>query len=251
MKYSSRFFLYAPLAVFLVLAVVVGAHWWVKASALSQRLAALNGYEAMPGVTVSFGAKKIGGFPFSLDTELSDFTLTVATPNGPTRWYSEKFAMHALTYGRDETIFEAAGRQRLDWRGHTLDFAVGALRASAILSHGSLARFDLDLVGFGSKAFTAQRLQLHARRDGNAIRLFDEVNGVSACLQDERYAASATAAEALAPLLAARVSVADGLKAWRQAGGKITPAHPSPLGAVAVEEVPDIAALVRAVCSRA
>lgn len=169
MKYSSRFFLYAPLGVFLVLLAVVGIRWWVMADALSDRLAAANGHEIMPGVTMRFAARSITGFPFSLDAQFRNVSFTLATPSGATRWQSEKFASHALTYGRDETIFEAAGHQNLDWTGpdgrsHALAFAVGALRASAIARDGELIRFDLDLVGFGAKAFTAQRLQLHARQ---------------------------------------------------------------------------------------
>lgn len=169
MKYSSRFFLYAPVGVFLILFVIAGVRWWMLASAWSDRLEAVNGHEVIPGVTLHFAAKKIYGFPFTLETQLKDVSLVVATPAGPTRWSSEKFALHALTYGRDETIFEAAGHQVLEWTGadgrrRVLPFAVGSLRASAIAKNSELVRFDLDLVGFGSKDFTAQRLQLHARQ---------------------------------------------------------------------------------------
>ena len=80
--------------------------------------------------------------------------------------------MHALTYGREETIFEAAGRQELRWIGadgapRDLIFAVASLHASAIQDKTGLARFDLDLVGFGSRVLTAQRLQFHIRQNQN------------------------------------------------------------------------------------
>ena len=172
MNYSSRFFLYAPLGLFLSLALGVCIHWWVVASAFSDRLAAWNGHQIVPGVTLQFASRRISGFPFSLDTVFQDFSLRIATPRGPTQWRTEHFAMHALTYGREETIFEAAGRQELRWTGsdgapHDLTFAVGSLHASAIQDKAGLARFDLDLVGFGSRVMTAQRLQFHIRQNHN------------------------------------------------------------------------------------
>ena len=45
MRYSSRFFLYGPFLMFVALAAGVMIYWWISASALSQRLDALNGRE--------------------------------------------------------------------------------------------------------------------------------------------------------------------------------------------------------------
>jgi hypothetical protein len=256
MKYSSRFFLYAPLAVFLILCVAASVTWWIKASALSDRLAAVNGREVMPGVTLAFAAKKIGGFPFNLDTEIRDFSVAVATPNGPTRWTAERFALHALTYGRDETIFEAAGRQRLEWTKEdgtrrTLDFAVGALRASAIVRSGSLSRFDLDLVGFGSKAFTAQRLQFHARQDAKATQLFVTADGLTNCRHSTiRYSATVTIDKAFERLQLAEQSWSEAVASWRTAGGNTIPDKKTPLADLAAEHVLDASAIAAAVCGR-
>jgi Uncharacterized protein conserved in bacteria len=250
MKYSSRFFLYAPLGVFLLLCVAAGVHWWLLASALSSRLAAVNGHAVMPGVTVSFAAKKISGFPFSLDTEFTDFAVSVATPHGPTRWRTEKFALHALTYGRDETIFEAAGKQQLMWgAGRRLDFAVGALRASAILRRGALDRFDLDLIGFGSKAFIAQQLQVHARQEGGALQLFVASDGVTNCRRAAlRTAATVTKAEAFGHLQRAEESWTEAIARWRAQGGTVAADKPSPLSGVAAEELLNPDALAEAAC---
>jgi hypothetical protein len=258
-QYSNRFFLYAPLAVFAVLCVAASVTWWIKASAWSDRLAAANGREVMPGVTLSFAAKKIGGFPFNLDTEFSDLTIAVATPNGPTRWSSEKFALHALTYGRDETIFEAAGRQRLEWTKqdgtrNTLDFAVGALRASAIVRSGLLSRFDFDLVGFGSKAFTARRLQLHARRNnGDTLDVLATADGLTACSRHVvRDTTTITKLDALAPLLSGAQSYPVAATAWRNAGGTAM-ADKNDLPAVselAAEQLLNPSALALAICRR-
>jgi hypothetical protein len=257
MKYSSRFFLYAPVSVFLLLFAFAGVRWWVLASAWSDRLAAMNGHEVMPGVTLHFAGRQIAGFPFTLETRLDNVTLAIATPAGQTRWLSEKLALHRLTYGRDETIFEAAGRQTLEWTGangsHVLPFAVGSLRASAIRKHGELVRFDLDLVGFGSEAFTAQRLQFHAKADGDSILFLDEADGLftkRSCIKDShlRYEATLTAAKALDPLLAGSVPYQAGLAAWRSAGGTIHAAQTSPLAAIPAEQVPGIEVFARALC---
>jgi hypothetical protein len=139
----------------------------------------MNTREAMPGVTVRFASRSVGGFPFNLDVVFEDFRVAVATAHGPATWRAEHFASHALTYGRDETIFEAAGRQSLSWidehyKTHRLDFQTGATHASAILTAASLSRFDLDLVGVGCSALTAARLQFHVRHvaDGNRFDVF-------------------------------------------------------------------------------
>ena len=257
MKYSSRFFLYAPLAVFAILCVAASVIWWIKASALADRLAAVNGREVMPGVTLAFAAKKIGGFPFNLDTELREFSVAVATPNGPTRWSSEKFALHALTYGRDETIFEAAGRQRLEWTQQDgtrriLDFVVGALRASAIVRSGSLSRFDLDLVGFGSKAFTARRLQFHARRNNaNTLDVLATADGVTACSRHvARTATTITKLNALVPLLSGSQAYPAAATAWRNAGGAAKADKNDPLSELSAEQLLNPSALASAVCGR-
>ena len=250
MKYASRFFLYAPLGVVAVLAAWVSGDWWLRASALSDRLERLNGYDAAPGITIFYSAKRISGFPFNLDTSLSDFVLTIAAPNGPTRWHSEKFVMHALTYGRSETIFEAAGRQQLEWAGgHRLDFAVGALRASAITAEDGLRRFDLDLVGFGSKAFTAQRLQLHARTQPDGVQLFLSGDGLSQCSAPNfRYAATLAPHSAFARLVAGTQSWPQAVAGWRAAGSHRTSDAKSGLAHLNGDQALNLTVVADAIC---
>jgi hypothetical protein len=234
MKYSSRFFLYAPFGLFLAIALGVGIHWWLAASAWSARLAAMNGREIAPGVTMRFASRTIAGFPFNLDTVFRGLALRIDTPHGPTEWRSEEFAMHALTYGRNETIFEAAGKQELRWTKddggrRALGFAVGSLRASAIEDRTGLARFDLDLVGFGSRALTAQRLQLHTRRMQGRWDLLVEADdihfsqGSRPDLGDQIAAARLTGtidkAEAFDALRAGAQTWFGAAERWRRAGG--------------------------------
>ena len=44
-KYSSRFWLYTPISLFLILAVAVMVHWWMAAGAFEKKLGALKGRE--------------------------------------------------------------------------------------------------------------------------------------------------------------------------------------------------------------
>ena len=113
MKYSSRFFLYAPFGLFLAIALGVGIHWWLAASALSARLAAMNGREIVPGVTMRFASRIIAGFPFSLDTVFRGASFRVDTPHGPTEWRPEEFAMHRMrnAYGpSDAALFPGSAK---------------------------------------------------------------------------------------------------------------------------------------------
>jgi len=215
MNYSNRFFLYAPLGVFLALAFGVSVHWWIAASALSDRFAALNGREVAPGVTVHYASRSISGFPFSLDTVMQDVSFQIATPHGPTEWRTQHFAMHALTYGRDEAIFEAAGRQELRWTKddgskRDLIFAVGSLHASAIRDRGGLSRFDLDLVGFGSKALIAKRLQFHIRQDHD-----DKLDFVAIAVDVGAAGCAVLGGHALSARLAGAITQANAFSALR------------------------------------
>jgi hypothetical protein len=176
MRYSSRFFLYAPVVMFVSLAAAVMIWWWIAATALDKQLDAVNGREAIPGVKISFTSKKIAGFPFRLDTILQNLRIEVATTQGPFVWRTEHFASHALNYGRDQAIYEAAGRQEISWRDddgklHDFAFVSGWLRASSIAANGTLVRFDLDIVEIASPDLGAGRVQFHIRRDpaGDAL----------------------------------------------------------------------------------
>jgi hypothetical protein len=236
MKYSSRFFLYAPLAVFLLLATGAGANWWIVADALSGKLDSLNGRPAMPGVTLYFSSKKISGFPFNLDVVFQDFRIEVATDHGPSVWKAHDFAIHALTYGREQMIFEAAGEQLLTWTDldrvhHVLPFQVGEWHASSIADEHGLKRFDMDLIGFGSPAITAARIQLHGRIDpkGPGVDIAGEADMVrpsqalASAFGDTitlaRLNASASPSHAFDGIRSASASWQDALESWRKAGG--------------------------------
>lgn len=172
MNYSHRFWLYGPAGLFAILMLAVIGYWFFASSALSKKLDAINGREIAPGVRIGFAQKSVTGFPFRLDTEMDGFHMEIATSHGPTIWTAEHVASHSLTYGRTQYVFEAAGKQHVEWhddRGqlHTYDFLPGMLRASLIANGGKLSRFDLDLVNADSADVAASHVQLHLRQDPN------------------------------------------------------------------------------------
>ena len=176
MRYSSRLFLYAPFVVLVVLAVAAMLRWWAVAGAFESWLLHANGREIAPGVRLRFASEEMGGFPFRVDTVLNEVALEATCARALVSWRAEHFAIHSLTYGRTQKIFEAGGTQFLSWTdsdGATRRFAFtpGSLRASAIFLDGALARFDLDAAGFGSRDISGARAQLHVRRapQGDAI----------------------------------------------------------------------------------
>jgi hypothetical protein len=236
MNYSSRFFLYAPFVLLLLIGAGFGMYWWSAAGALEHRLDAMETQEAIPGVTVHYTARSVRGFPFNLDVIFRDFRVTVETGHGPAVWQAENFALHALTYGRDETIFEAAGRQSLSWTDakrhvHRLPFAAGSLHASAIRDAGGLSHFDLDLVDFGSPALIAVRIQLHFRHATDHYDIAASADGVHlspvlrSAFGDTIKAISlrgtVTPAAAFDALRAGRMDWRSAAEAWRNAPGMV------------------------------
>jgi hypothetical protein len=239
MSITNRFFIYAPFALFVILAGGLTLRWFTEAAAYSKRLDAMNGKEVVPGVTLHFAAKTIAGFPFRLDAVFKTLEIDVATPHGPSSWRAENFALHRLTYGADKTLFEAAGRQTLSWtsldgRLHTLPFAVGSMQASAVDGDDGIDRFDLVVAAFSSPKLNAQAIQIHARRapDADAVDLFVSGDGVryQSTLGDlfDRLAITmrATPGTALASLRAGKMD-------WPQAFAAVTHAN----GGLAVQQV--------------
>ena len=215
-RYSSRFWLYAPISLFLAIAAAVMVHWWVVADAFEKKLAAAKGHQAIPGVTLDWRTVAVGGFPFRIDADFTDFTIAGAGAHGPFAWTSEKFAAHALTYGRPKAVYEAAGQQQARWTAadgsaHAASFLPGSMRASSITGPEGLRRFDLDIVGMGAKDFTIGRLQFHMRRDpdGSDLDLMLNADAVGARKQVQVYA--------LLNRAGSLVSLLKGEKPWPEA----------------------------------
>lgn len=228
-KYSSRFWLYAPTALFVALAAAVIIHWWIAAGAFEKKLAALKGREAIPRITLDWDKAEVGGFPFRLDANFQNFRIAGAGAHGPFSWRSENFAMHSLTYGRSQDVYEAAGRQQISWtdsNGETraASLQAGSMRGSSILGRQGLIRFDLDVAELGGPDFTLTRLQFHMRRDpdGNSLDLMVSTDGlpVGTKKPDHRQLyITLTNAEPLLPLLRGEASWPQTVERWRAGGG--------------------------------
>ncbi len=232
-KYSSRFWLYAPISAFLLLAAAAMLHWHLVDSAFEKKLAAIKGQEAIPGVTLDWDKVDVGGFPFRIDADFTNFRAQGAGARGPFAWISEKFALHALTYGRRQVIYEAGGRQELrltvaDGLTPTFSFLAGSLRASSIHDSRGLGRFDLDIVDLGSRAFTIARFQFHMRRDpdGQDLDLMVKLDNLrlgKAPLNLKTggvsFYATLSQAQAWSGLLRGETSWPQAADAWRAQGG--------------------------------
>ena len=239
MNYSSRFWLYAPLALFLGLAAWAMTHWWLIAKEMDQKLIALNGHQAVPGVRVSWDKQTISGFPFRLDVVFENLTVRAEAPRAPFLWHSDHFALHSLTYGRTQDVFEAAGQQSLSWTDadrveHRLSFLPATLHASVIENARGISRFDLDMLDAGGKAmdgtaFTISRAQFHLRRDPKNDALDLVMSAVEAKgptpfgdhIRTLEIYSQVTGTKAFTRLLAGQSGWMDALMAWRQDGGKI------------------------------
>ncbi len=239
-KYSSRFWLYAPTGIFLLLALGAMAHWWIVDRAFEKKLAALKGHEAVPGITLDWDKVEVGGFPFRIDADFANFRVSGSAAHGPFAWKTEKFALHALTYGRQQVIYEAAGRQDLRLslaEGKSpavMSFAVGSLRASSINNKGGLARFDLDMADAGQPQWTISRFQFHMRRDpdGKNLDLMFQLDGFQLRMHplglaiamkpgNVSFYATLDHLDAVKDLLDGKISWPEAARKWRAEGGSV------------------------------
>ena len=225
MNYSSRFWLYAPITTFLLIAAAVMAYWWVAADAFEKKLATLKGHEAVPGITLDWSKVEVGGFPFRLDADFTVFTVTGAGAHGPFAYRAEKFAAHTLSYNRAKAVYEAAGRQQVNWTdaqgaAHQIDFLPGALRASSVTGAKGLTRADLDIAGLAAKTVLIGHFQLHMRRDpdGRDLDLMLQADQAGSIKQVRAYAVLSHG-DAFAGLLGGAQSWPVAATAWRTQGG--------------------------------
>jgi len=236
MKYSHRFFLWAPVAVLVALLSAAVIHWFVAAGAFAKYIDRANGHEIAPGVTLHFAHRQLAGFPFRIDLILDDLKIDIAASRGPMEWRSEHFAMHTLDYGRVQAIFEAAGKQTISWTGDdgarkSLAFTPGLLRASSIDVDGRLSRFDLELIDAASSELAAASLQFHLRRDPKADSLDIVLNADDLRLSPKlksafgtgikklRLEATMRPATTLTPLLSGKRDWRSAMGAWNGAFG--------------------------------
>ena len=242
MRYSHRFFLYAPVAVLLLLGLAASLYWLSAYQRFTTALARLNGHEVVPGVRLSYAAAETGGFPFRLDAVLKDVRLQVQTSDGPVSWTSQHFALHSLDYGDMHLLLEAAGRQRLSWHDrngtrYRLGFTPGLLRASVLGDHSVVRRIDIELYDARTHLFRVAHAEFHLRKDPrrNALDLvvmadrlrLDAKTGATPAdhIIKLRLKGLITPASSWHGLLAGQVSWRQAAAAFRAASGQLALAH--------------------------
>jgi hypothetical protein len=229
MNYSSRFWLYAPITLFLMIAAAVMVHWWMVAGAFEKKLTALKGRQAIPGVTLDWNSVAVSGFPFRLDADFVNFRIAGTGAHGPFAWTAEKFALHTLSYARAKTVYEAAGRQTVSFvpagkAALDASFLPASMRGSSITDARGLRRFDLDIIGLGATDFTIGRLQFHMRRDpdGADLDLMLQADSLKTEGKPRNIQAYATLsrANALTEFLAGDMAWPQAAANWQAQGGK-------------------------------
>jgi hypothetical protein len=177
-----------------------------------------------------------------VDAVFTDVLVRAEGPRGPLIWHTDRFAQHALTYGRTQDIFEAAGQQTLAWTDadgvrHQLSFLPGSLRASVIADDRGLSRFDLDLLDASGRdsdntPFTAARAQLHMRRDPasdaldlmlSALEVKDPATPFGDHIKKLELYSKITRGSAFARRLSGQEGWMDAIMAWKHRSGEILP----------------------------
>ena len=235
LKYSSRFWLYAPTGLFVFLAAAVMIHWWIAAGAFEKKLAALKGHEAVPGIMLNWDKAEVGGFPFRMDANFQNFRIAGQAAHGPFSWRSERFAMHGLTYGRSQDVYEAAGKQQANWTvadggSQSIEFQSGSMRGSSILDAQGLRRFDLDIANMIGPDVSMARFQFHMRRDpdGNSMDLMVSTDGFQSKTKSAEHLqlyVTLPKAQALMPLLRGEAAWQTATQRWRAQGVTAKPSN--------------------------
>jgi hypothetical protein len=177
MSYSNRIWIYGPVGLLVLAAVLYSVFWRVQADMLAARLDSANGSEILRGIVFTFAEKSVGGFPFRINAVLSGVTFTDRRPDGETAWRTEQLAIHKLAYRNNLYVLELAGLQSISLPAQPgqalriLHVTPAQARASVLLQGGRLARFDLDVLEPEAKdaraapdqqrTFSAARAQLH------------------------------------------------------------------------------------------
>jgi hypothetical protein len=249
MSYSNRIWLYGPVGLLLLLFLLYSIFWRAQADMLAARLDSANGGEIVPGVVFAFADKTVTGFPLRLDVLLSGVSFSHASADGSTAWRAEKLALHALTYGRELYILEAAGLQSFEEPGDSggpirvMTMTPGLMRASAIMRDRRLMRFDLDIVqpegkdatlgAEPTRTFSAGRAQIHfLSHPDDAIDVAMRID--QATIGEGFHAAlggmigfvdlrgKILKSGNLAALVSGGQNPAEAAENWRKAGGQLT-----------------------------
>jgi hypothetical protein len=240
-----RRWVYAPLALVLVLAAAWTAAWFYAADRAEGVVSAWLDREARLGRSYVCERRTLGGYPFRIEARCTGVTVTLAGDGDPVVLKARDVLAVAQVYQPDLVIAEATGPmtvatskgEQLYVAGWTrLQASVrgrprSPQRASLVVEGPRLDRPSTAGASGAEMVAQAERLELHIRRrpDGNAAAPdFDLVARLATALVPAvpvlgRDPIQGTAEGVLRSVkdLTARGSLATRLREWQAAGGKL------------------------------
>jgi hypothetical protein len=232
----SRFWLYTPFVLLLLVAVAWSIAWWVIRNRATESLDAWLGSEARAGRQWACADRQVGGYPFRIQVACGSLTLK----QGPVTASLGRVTSISQVYQPAFVITEIEGPLRVSDGRATLEGTWDLLQSSLHATPRGLQRFSLvaesprvTVTGLGPDAVVSnsRHLELHVRPDPSRVA-------------DKAYDAALSVKEAQIPVLDhlvggaepadfsldATVTQAEGFKArpmdrelerWRQAGGTL------------------------------
>ncbi len=180
--YRRLWRIYTPIAAFLTLALAYSFYWISLSTSLRHNIDDWIADQNEQGYVISYGALEISGYPFRLNINLTD--VTVSQPGHPNdwTWHAARVVGVTLPYKLNHIILELRGPQNIDYEEnlgpearapyrYTVTATAEAARSSLVFSKQKLERLSIDLHKLnadrqgpdGTKVLTAERLQIHTR----------------------------------------------------------------------------------------
>lgn len=243
---TSRWVL-APLVLVLIGAALWSAGWFYAAHRADGIMTAWMEREAREGRSYACGERNVGGFPFRIEVRCDDLTIDLNEAAGPVRLTAQHVLAVAQIYQPDLIIAEATGPMTVsvpggggaaaqeyvaEWRllqaslrGRPQDLR----RLSIVVDEPALSQ-----PGAAAAASTpvarAGRLEFHVMRDDAeygrpVLNLAGRTSGalvaMAPTLADRQFNAEMTAVLSGAEDLAARLPLAERLRRWQAANGRL------------------------------
>jgi hypothetical protein len=169
----SRFWLYAPLILILVLALAWSGVWFYAAGRAETTVAAWIDREANLGRRYACAERKVGGYPFRIEIRCRDLEIDFDTADGPVSLRSPQLLAMAQIYQPDLVIAEATGPMTVKAPGADIDHVATWSLLQASLRGRPAAPQRLSLVVTAPKLAlpngtdalaNAKQFQFHAQR---------------------------------------------------------------------------------------
>jgi hypothetical protein len=235
----SRFWLYAPYAVVLLVLAVWTGFWFTVKGRVASGLDGWLAHEAEAGRDWSCAQRSIAGFPFRIEVKCAGVALVRRNDPTAPKVSLGPLLVVAQVYDPRHIIAESQGplqaawpdgrQARLAWEKGQMSLrrsAAGFERASLVLE-----RPDFSASGVAAEPVRAARLEAHlrpapARAAEQALELSLDVGGLLSATLDQLAGSAAPADLRLSATTTRTAAFVDGLtpltlEAWRAAGGVV------------------------------